>query len=171
MRSKCICLVETWIEPDHTTTTYFEEKEFYHANKGRGKGCCAFLPKDANFIKSVVEESFQLLSFCYKTNYQIVLLYISQYPDLNSIRTTIKETLLPDLSPIVIGDFNQIDTKINILTRYFKEAKLVQIVDEPTHQEGRLIDHCYVPLALKDNFDVQIMFKYYSDHAGIQIKF
>ena len=41
----------------------------------------------------------------------------------------------------------------------------------PTHEEGRLIDHCYVPLDLKDIFDTQIMFKYYTDHAGIQIKF
>ena len=51
---------------------------------------------------------------------------------------------------------------------YFTSLGLQQIVQEATHTEGRTIDQLYVTTDL--NVQVDVQFKYFSDHAALQIK-
>ena len=46
-----------------------------------------------------------------------------------------------------------------------------QIVNEATHEQGRIIDHLYLSPELINTIELKILFKYYSDHAALQIKF
>ena len=48
---------------------------------------------------------------------------------------------------------------------------LSQIVECPTHKDGRTIDHIYVSSEFMKCVDLEVMFKYYTDHAALQIKF
>ena len=56
------------------------------------------------------------------------------------------------------------------LTNYLQRLGLLQVISQPTHKEGRTLDHLYVPANLKDKVDVKVQFKYFSDHASLQIK-
>ena len=77
----------------------------------------------------------------------------------------------PNFKQVIIGDFNFDTKETNIVTRFMKEKKLSQIVESPTHQAGRIIDHLYVSSEFMNCIELNVMFKYYSDHAALQIKF
>ena len=49
--------------------------------------------------------------------------------------------------------------------------KLENLVTQPTHDKGRIIDHFYVPKDLKDKFKLTIHSPYYSDHDALCVKF
>jgi len=73
---------------------------------------------------------------------------------------------------IILGDFN-----VNALdeNNYFLEylTEYEQVVTEPTHISGSLIDHIYVHKNnLFQSFDIETMVKniYFSDHDAIKLK-
>ena len=70
---------------------------------------------------------------------------------------------------MIIDDFNFDRKEVNSLTRFLREIKFTQVVDWPTHKEGRTIDHCYV----SENTRVQMTrhLPYFSDHDGLCIEF
>ena len=48
--------------------------------------------------------------------------------------------------------------------------KLVQVINQPTHKDGRTLDHLYLSEELKERLEYDIQFKYYTDHSAIQMK-
>ena len=169
--AECICLTEIWSVQEDFPGYESEDKVCYSAPMGtRGKGCCAIVPSNCKLVKSLAEESFQLVSYIYKKEVQITVTYVSKDPDFNSLRDNFQKMLDPSLRQCVIGDFNFHSTEKNLLTDYFKLINLSQIVKEPTHDLGGTIDHCYVSRILKENIELNCMFKYYSDHTALQIK-
>ena len=68
---------------------------------------------------------------------------------------------------LVIGDFNfcYLDGSPNSIKKYMNEKRFLQLVNEPTHIEGNLLDQGHlrdIPGNLESKVEVQS--KYYPDH-------
>ena len=173
-KSKSICLTETWLEASKPRNHNFGDMQMFSASYAKGKGCAALVPPESNLIGAVSEESFQLLSYTYNESIQIVVVYLSSNPGDANLMLLVEslQTLLdPNFNQVIIGDFNFDTKESNIVTRFMKEKKLSQMVECPTHQAGRMIDHIYVSSEFMNYIELNVMFKYYSDHAALQIKF
>ena len=100
--------------------------------------------------------------------YQLVLVYASSGCPFKELVEDLKKILYPDMTIIVTGDFNFDRKETNALTCFLGRKNLVQVVDWPTHKEGRTIDHIYVS---KNTIQVTRHVPYYSDHDGLCLKF
>ena len=72
---------------------------------------------------------------------------------------------------MIIGDFNfcYIDTS-NLTKRYLQDKNYNQIVKEPTHLEGNLLDHAYIKDTKQvHSYTADVHSKYYSDHKGVAV--
>ena len=72
----------------------------------------------------------------------------------------------------IIGDFNLnvIDDRSNMITKELSKLGFRQLVQEPTHIQGGLIDHCYVSQnILLTNVRINQKSVYYTDHDMIEI--
>ena len=79
------------------------------------------------------------------------------------------QTLDTSVSQVIVGDFNFHSRDTNLLKEYFETMELCQLVKTPTHVAGRILDHAYVSKCLEDRINVDVQFKYYSDHAALHI--
>ena len=77
-----------------------------------------------------------------------------------------------DKPTLLIGDFNFCyhSLSVKLLKEFFKSMQFKQLIKEPTHIDGNIIDQAY----LKDCEDAIrtknfIHSKYFSDHRGINI--
>ena len=76
--------------------------------------------------------------------YQMVLVYASSGCHFSELVTDLERMLYSNMTIIITGDFNFNKNKENALTRFLKENNYDQLINWPTHKEGRTIDHCYV---------------------------
>ena len=77
-----------------------------------------------------------------------------------------------DRPTLVIGDFNFcfLATNTNKTKQFLLRKQFTQMIDEPTHIEGHLLDHAYLrdcDDTLKATAETQS--KYYTDHKGLAI--
>ena len=122
---------------------------------------------------TVINEKYQLISILDETNpnqpYQIVLAYASSGCLFQQMARDLETLLHPNMTTVITGDFNFDNTETNALTLFLTKRQFTQVVDWPTHKEGRTIDHCCV----SKNTRVQLTrhSPYYSDHDGLCIEF
>ena len=167
-----ICLVETWIDKQCPKSCFeMEGRVFEHSSWGRGKGCAMFsMPLTSSKVaKKIAQEKFQLLSkvigLC-----QLTLLYITSDCSLDGVVDTLQHTMISNMSQIVIGDFNFNASEANILTKYLQNQNLVQIVQEPTHIAGRILDQCYISRDIEEKLRLTIQSPYFTDHNSLCIE-
>ena len=169
-KSDMITLQETWLEYDISLDDLqLPNYKLHVVSAGRGKGIAIYY-KEKLFapLCDVKKENVQLSKFsCHY--FDVISLYRSQdasYAELNK-----KLSLLIDRrkSTLIIGDFNfcYIESTHNISKNFLLAKKFKQIIEKPTHVDGKLIDQVY----LKDvngNLKVQTFLhsKYYSHHKG-----
>ena len=119
----------------------------------------------------IKEENFQLSKFTSDV-IELVVLYRSQNGDHKHLQD-ILETLLDSEKPLfVVGDFNFcfIGNSSNPTKKYFHDKFFNQLVQEPTHIEGNLLDHAYMRDTKRINeYKTELHSKYYSDHKGVAI--
>ena len=75
--------------------------------------------------------------------------------------------MVSGLPSIVLGDFNFDSDNQNCFVDFMRAKDLVQIVNQPTHKDGGLIDHCYVPKEFQERIKLQLEYPHYSDHASV----
>ena len=170
-----ICVVETWISPSVNYNLDITGRAFQHASYGRGKGCGIFslASRQLNSIKKVSKEQYQMMSIVDETvpsyPYQLILVYASNCCTFPEMVIDLKGLLQQNTTTIVIGDFNFDKKEKNALTKYLGEKGFSQIIDWPTHQAGRTIDHCYV--SKNTRVHVTRHSPYFSDHDALCIQF
>ena len=169
-KSNIVAVVETWINPSIDYDMSSPLGEFYGSSYGNGKGCGAFLPSNNFKIKSVVEEKFQILSVENNQNIQIMIVYLSDGCNYEDAKNAI-DAYKTNSTCYIIGDFNFEDGDKNALTKYFNSKGLEQLINVPTHEKGRTIDHLYITKESKERIAVKVTYPYYSDHAAICVKF
>ena len=177
-KSKHICLVETWINPKETNVCEFEVggRDFDHASIGKGKGCAILseILDEPNLTSAVtdkvINDKYQMivvLDGCI----QLVIVYLSNNCSLNEVSKTLDTFLRRDLTTILAGDFNFDAKEENALTKFLMRNQFVQLITEPNHVKGRIIDHCYVPLGMKDKIQLTTHSPYYTNHDAFCISF
>ena len=168
--SKLVCVAETWLYPEEDDADWLDipNKNRILSSTGRGKGCGIYYEKDQCFthINRFASEKFQISFGMYKNFIQIFVVYISKEADFNTIVATLNKWMKTG-PKIVIGDFNFESTKSNVLSKFLNSKGLIQIVNRPTHIEGGIIDHCYVPKNMKDTLVIDYFFTYYTDHISL----
>ena len=105
-------------------------------------------------------------------NLDIISLYRSNPGNLQEMNQLIKQLGNRNVPQIVVGDlnFHYLEEKNNSTKQFFKKEKYSQLIMEPTHTEGNLLDHAYVRderKLLKSTAEVHA--KYYTDHKGISL--
>ena len=171
-----ICLTETWLSSNSGHDIKIQGRTFDHVPNGRGKGCAIF-SKASRILsqqkQKVAREKYQLMSIVDETNpshpYQLVLVYASSSCPFQKLVTDLQQILQTNMTTIITGDFNFDKKETNDLTRFLRQRNFTQIVDWPTHQEGRTIDHCYV--SQKTRVQITRHSPYYSDHDALCIEF
>ena len=170
--SKIMCLAETWIYPNEEDSSWIDVPGMQKtlSSHGRGKGCCIYYREEnLENIKKFSSENFQLIAGTYK-KIQVYVLYVSKGEDDDSIVQVMKKLITPG-PLIVIGDFNVESNVDNSLSKFLSAQGLIQIVKRPTHIQGGKIDHCYVLREWKDDFKIDYIFPYYTDHIALCMSF
>ena len=170
-KSDHICLVETWLDQLITNQNFqMPGRNFEHASSGKGKGCATFSSTSRKSLDSgaVVKETYQMLSTI-DQDVQLVIVYISKNCSFEELVLDLGKMLKPGKKHVVTGDFNFDMEDKNALTKYFDNLEFVQLVNSATHDGGRVIDHCYVPIDIADNIIVKQYSPYYSDHDALCI--
>ena len=171
-----ICVVETWLNTNTDYDFNIPGKTFDHVPYGKGKGCGIFSQSSRHLSQQkqkVAKEKYQLMSIVDETNqshpYQLVLVYASSGCPFKDLVIDLEKLLHPLMTTIITGDFNFDKKETNALTRFLSQRKFTQLVDWPSHREGRTIDHCYV--SKKTRVQITRHSPYYSDHDGLCIEF
>ena len=71
---------------------------------------------------------------------------------------------------LIIGDFNFCFLKdlSNPTSKYLKENKFMQLVQEPTQIEGNLIDQAHLrDVERTHGYSIDLQSKYYTDHKAL----
>ena len=171
MKSDVICLQETWLDDDTLRDDLEITNYELHLNsQGKGKGIAIYFKKESlRHQIDIKEENFQLSKFTSDV-IELVVLYRSQN---HQHLTRILETFLDSEKPLlVVGDFNFcfMENSSNPTKKYFMENFFDQLVQEPTHIEGNLLDHAYMrDLKRVNKYKTELHSKYYTDHKGVAI--
>ena len=99
-------------------------------------------------------------------------MYLSQGNNFvkESVWKKIEDLRLNELNLMLVGDFN-IDARDNdVLLQHFIDNHLVQLVKEPTHFQGRIIDHLWVTKNFQ-NLKLSFQYPYYTQHKSLIVNF
>ena len=102
----------------------------------------------------------------------VVTLYRSKDESQANLNEGIRQMIEGNKSTLVIGDFNfcylertQFPTK-----KFLSENNFHQLVTEPTHMEGNLIDQAYIQdIRGTLNVKMHIQSRYYTDHKSLHL--
>ena len=105
-------------------------------------------------------------------NLDVILLYRSQGGDYDELNGHIDLMSSEGKPLLIIGDFNfcYLTNKNNRTKQHLEANNFLQLISEPTHIEGHLLDQAY----LQDKkgqleYTAEVHSKYYTDHKGIAI--
>ena len=142
MKSDIICVQVTWFEADPMEPITKLKEHYVH---GRSKGIALFTKFNPIHIESTQSVTCSIIKATY-LEYDLINVY--RFSEGNSI-TQFTEEILPFLDPartqIIVGDMNidLIKNSQNHLTSNLEQKGFHQLVGEPTHVLGGLIDHVY----------------------------
>ena len=173
LQSDIICLQETWLDNDNTTNDYEIPGYKLHLNSnGKGKGVAIYFKEEtfelANFIK---KETMQLSKFTSPV-IDIVVIYRSQTGNLMELKENIEDLMDGEKAELIVGDFNFcfLSGPSNPATTFFEQNRFLQLIQEPTHIEGNLLDQAHVRDTKQVlEFSAELHSKYYTDHKALAI--
>ena len=173
LKSDIICLQETWIEDDEYTADLDIPNYELHLNScGKGKGIATYF-KPGIFKKDIdVKKADMQMSKFTSPSLDIIALYRSQKAHYIELNQSIKAMIEEDKPLLILGDFNfcYLDNSVNATKKYLKENNFKQLIKEPTHIEGHLLDQAHlrdINGILETTTDIHS--KYYTDHKGLAI--
>ena len=162
-----ICLQETW------TTSNSQEFDIpgfdkHYNNGGRGKGIATFYRKKYQFIADIKQTLYQITKVSSEST-DVLNVYQSAGASISSMINDISDMIDPSKETVVVGDFNLcfFSERKNPLIHFFEKKGFSQLVDCPTHVDGRLLDHVYhysPDRTLEASLIVEQQSVYYTDH-------
>ena len=167
-----INLQETWLEPNTDASDYSIRDMTPHLNSiGRGKGLATYV--EEGFIlrgEFIGEEHCQLMKVS-NEDIEIINVYRSQECSTQVFQDKLNYVVDPSRPTIVCGDTN-IDIsrdRGNSFVEFMENLGLAQLVTQPTHSRGGLLDHVWVTADLTDRVKVTQTAVYFSDHEILTI--
>ena len=173
LKSDVIFLQETWLEDDTSLENLRISNYELHLNSnGKGKGIAIYYKKDTlQHAIDIKEENMQLSKFTSST-IDIVVLYRSQGGNLKDLTMNLEGLISRNKPQLIIGDFNfcYIENSSNSTKKYLKENHFKQLILEPTHIEGNLLDQAHVrDIQQVNKYSTEMHSKYFTDHKGLAI--
>ena len=173
MKSDFIGLQEIWLNSDEDREDLdIPGYDLYINSNGKGKGIATYCRKDMFMHVHDIKRKFMQLSKFSSATLDIIVLYRSQQGNLEEMHQLLKQMQSEDKPQLVIGDFNfcYLEATINSNIHFLMEDKYCQLIKEPTHIEGGLLDQAY----LRDmdkllEITTETHSKYYTDHKGLAI--
>ena len=173
LKSDIICIQETWLDNDEETEDLKIPNYELHLNsKGKGKGIAAYYKKE-KFTPStrIKNDNLQISKFS-SSVLDVIVLYRSQSASHLEVTNNIDTTLDPRKNQLIIGDFNFccINDSSNATCEYLKRQNFKQLVHEPTHIGGHLLDQAYFrKIGEAVECSLEVHSKYFTDHKGLAI--
>ena len=168
-----ICLNEIWTDNDNVKDNLQIANYELHLNsKGRGKGVATYF-KRAIFthVSDVKGDNMQLSKFT-SHMLDVIMLYRSQGGNYDELIDHIDSMSSRQKPLLIVGDFNfcYLQSNYNRAKQHLEGQKFSQLISEPTHIEGHLLDQAYLQ-DKQENLDVtaEVHSKYYTDHKGLAI--
>ena len=163
-----IGLCETWLHMDEEITHFNYDTET--VNVGRGQGIATFNNIQAKVVFKFGSQTLSIVALQFN-NWLVVFMYASQGVNYNNLTMQLTEVFCHATDYVmVVGDMNwDYLRQRNAMKVYFQQNGFHQIIENPTHEEGGLLDHVYV--RTKESVVVACQrAKYYSDHDAIFIR-
>ena len=165
-----LCLQETWLHENEDATLYKLKEMIPHLNSvGRGRGIATYNNEDFVLREFISEPDCQLMKVsCEK--FDLINVYRSQ--ECSVFKDKIEYVVDPLRPTILTGDTNIDISKDSgkLFVEFMKHLGLTQLVKNPTHDQGGLLDHVYVTQDLIERVSVSQTGVYFSDHQLITIK-
>ena len=173
LKSDLIALQETWLDHDEMQEDLIIPGYDVAINSnGKGKGIITYYNKAIfKHISDIKKDKMQLSKFT-SANLDIIVLYRSAQGNKQEMNQLIKQFKKRNVPQLVIGDFNfhYLEEGANSIKQFFLKENYSQLIMEPTHIEGNILDQAYVKDESKLlKFTVEIQTKYYTDHRGIAL--
>jgi exonuclease III len=173
LKSDIICLQETWIEDDDISEDMNIPNYELHLNSnGKGKGVAAYYNQRLFRPEADIKKPDMQISKFTSSSLDIILLYRSQSANFSELNQEIESLTNREKPQLVIGDFNfcYLTHTSNATRNYLLGDSFTQLIEEPTHIDGHLLDQAY----LRDmdrvlDCTVEVQSKYYTDHKGLAI--
>ena len=170
-RSKIVGVIETWIKPGSEAAISSPLGNFYGASAGSGKGVGAFSFSKEKDVIPVIGNNFQILCIPLNEEVQLCLVYLSHNCERGDVVSEFDSILKGNKAYIFAGDFNFHAGEKHIVADFLSRKGYSQLIQTPTHNRGRIIDHLYVHESLINHINFKLHYPYYSDHAAILLKF
>ena len=168
-----ICLEETWLETDDQAEDLKIPGYNIHMNsKGKGKGITIYYKQDYFKHEFDIKEDYMQLSKFSSGTLDIIVLYKSQQESQGNLNKAIEIMTGSSGAALVLGDFNYCYNRdsTNAVTKYMIENEFKQLIAEPTHIEGSLLDQAYLRDIKKElTATAEVHGKYYTDHKSLNI--
>ena len=174
LESDLILVQQTCLKPMDNLTMYQIQHFQSHFNShGNGNGIAIYY-----------KEKYQIESFVNKPNYQISKI-VSRDEDVicvyrsTSTNLDLQKEFLQDINSLIekrrrqifIGDFN-IDAYGNIIVEQFQNLGFKQLVKNPTHEDGNIIDLCFLSDKITtSSIELRQRARHYTDHDLVQLRY
>jgi exonuclease III len=168
-----ITLQEIWLESDGIRDDLnIPDYDLFLNSNGKGKGVATYFKKDIfTHDMDIKKKNMQLTKFTSPT-LDVIALYRSQQGSQKELNHYIKQMETIKKPLLVVGDFNfcYLESSPNPTKHFLVANNFSQLIREPTHIEGNLLDQAYFW-----NMDgllecsAVVHSKYYTDHKGLAI--
>ena len=170
-KSDIMVLGETWLKPHATAQIEgFDAIELKYEEAGKGLSAYVKSEYSPFYYKEFQNEKFSAILV--KTSIMdILFVYLSNGYDWKTLKKVLESFIQSEKDLAVIGD-----TNTNYLldddnfTKFMKNKKFIQMIEEPTHESGGLLDQIYINESLsKKNPKCFQKAVYFSDHDAIYL--
>ena len=170
--AKVLCLQETWLEPTAANLDLMEDIAWSQENVcfGRGRGLTTFHKQEFQWKANVKCEGFQL-TLIESSELNLINVYRSSNAETSSFLSHLGSLLDTSKQTVILGDFNlcYLSQRNHPIFKFLESIDFHQMVENPTHIEGRLIDLVF----LNDGnlkVDIRQIAQYFTDHDLLEIR-
>ena len=147
LQSDILCLQEIWLHPGEEEGMQYQLPGFHghFTCVGPGKGVAVYVKdKIASYSYTDTNEPLLQLGRVSLPDLDIITIYRSQDEPPFRAAHFLKESINPEKTTLVVGDFNVCPRRKpdNDLTAFLTGQKFRQLVTLPTHIDGGCLKHC-----------------------------
>ena len=164
-------LAETWLYPGEEIKIPSNASHFL--SNGRGKGLASFTKGHSNMMETIQKDDYSMMKMQLGNKF-FIFVYISKTANsseyIHDIDALLKNT--SNSPTALIGDVNWHFSQLSHpMKKFMQDNYFEQLIENPTHIGGNIIDHVYVNPQMKD-LNVKILQKPvpYSDHYALYVK-
>ena len=173
-RAEVICLQETWLDPLIPSVNLLEGKGWAQHNNsmGRGKGISTFYQRTFSWDQDITKPAYQMTKLR-SGSLDVINVYRSAGAQAELLIHDVSSMISSEKQTLIVGDFNlcYISDYSHQLFEALRVQGFQQIVKNPTHIEGRLIDLVFINnLDLDITYEVEQQAQFFTDHDLIEVK-